>query len=70
MEPITPAELAEVVHTDDKRVRKFLRDVTPRENQPGRGKRWALPGGKRNLQRLQKQYDAWAAAHTRTSRLG
>lgn len=63
---ITPTELAEQLHTDPKVLRKFLREVTPREAQPGRGHRWELPAGKRNMTRLQKQFDVWAAAHTRT----
>lgn len=65
MESISSAELAEVIHTDKKRLRKFLREITPREEQPGRGNRWVLPGGKRNINRLQKQYEQWSQAHQR-----
>jgi hypothetical protein len=64
-QPITPAELAEGLGADQKRVRKFLRSITPEEQQPGRGNRWSLPGGKRNFARLQKQYNEWAQMHTR-----
>jgi hypothetical protein len=61
----TPAELAETFHTEPKLVRKFLRSTTPRDQQPGRGHRWVLPAGKREMNRLQKQFDTWREAHTR-----
>jgi hypothetical protein len=64
MQNLTPTQLAETVHSDPKTVRKFLRSMTPKDQQPGRGNRWALPGGKREMTRLQKQFDAWAAKHT------
>jgi hypothetical protein len=66
MQSITPAELAELVHTDQKRVRKFLREITPKEAQPGRGRRWNLKGDKRSITRLQKQYDNWSS-HAKAS---
>ena len=59
---ITPAELAEVVKSDSKTVRKFLRSITPREDQPGKGSRWAIPGSKSNLNKLQKQFATWNQA--------
>lgn len=65
MQSITPVELAEVFEADPKTIRKFLRSTTPKESQPGRGHRWSLPGGKRDINRLQKQYTEWAKVHTR-----
>jgi len=61
----TPTQIAEIVHSDPKTVRKFLRSTIPKDEQPGRGNRWALPGGKREMNRLQKQFEAWAEQHTR-----
>jgi len=68
MATITPSEFAEQVHADPKTVRKFLRSLTPKEQQPGRGHRWELPGGKRDVNRLNKQWTEWSAAHTRVQR--
>lgn len=62
---ITPTEFAEQVGSDPKTVRKFLRSMTPRDAQPGRGHRWELPAGKRNTTRLTKQFKEWSAEHTR-----
>lgn len=59
---ITPAELAEVVKSDGRTVRKFLRSITPREEQPGKGSRWAIDGTKRNLTKLQRQFATWNQA--------
>jgi hypothetical protein len=61
----TPVELADTLHSDPKTVRKFLRTITPRDKQPGRGHRWELPAGKRDLTRLTKQFNDWREAHTR-----
>jgi len=58
---ITPTEFAATVGSDGKTVRKFLRSVTPREEQPGKGARWALPATKRDLASLTKKYNEWSA---------
>lgn len=60
---ITPKDLAETFHTSDKLVRKFLRDVTDEGSRPGRGSRWVLPGNKRELNRLTKQFQDWSQNH-------
>lgn len=65
MHTTTPSELAEQLHTNPKLVRKFLRSTTPKDRQPGRGKRWAVPAGKRDITKLQRQFDRWKAEHTR-----
>lgn len=58
---ITPAEFAVAVDSDGRTVRKFLRSITPREDQPGKGSRWSLPGDKRSVTKLQKQFTEWSA---------
>lgn len=58
---ITPAEFAVEVESDGRTVRKFLRSITPKEEQPGKGSRWALPGTKRDVARLKKQFAEWTA---------
>jgi hypothetical protein len=39
---MTPKELAQALDTDQRIVRKFLRDTTPEDQQPGQGGRWNL----------------------------
>lgn len=48
--------------TDARTARKFLRDITPKEDQPGKGSRWELPEGKRDLNKMRKQFADWTAA--------
>lgn len=62
MTTITPAEFAAEVGSDGRTVRKFLRSTTPREEHPGKGSRWALPGTKRDINRMKKQFNEWHAA--------
>lgn len=42
MTAITTAQYAEELGTDARTARKFLRSITPKEEQPGKGSRWAL----------------------------
>lgn len=42
MATITPTELATELNTDARTVRKFLRSITPRDEQPGKGARWEI----------------------------
>lgn len=58
---ITPNELGTEFGTDGRTARKFLRSITPKDEQPGKGSRWAIPGTKTELNKLRKQYDAWNA---------
>ena len=53
---ITPAELATELGTDARTTRKFLRSITPRDEQPGKGSRWGIKGTKTNIAALRKQY--------------
>lgn len=62
MAQITPAEFAVQVKSTGREVRKFLRSITPKEDQPGKGARWALEGNKREVTKLQKQFTEWKAA--------
>lgn len=59
---LTPTEVASEFDTDSKTLRKFLRSVTPRDEQPGKGGRWAVPGTKAQLNKLRKQFNTWHAA--------
>ena len=61
MSSMTPTEFAATVDSDGKTVRKFLRSITPKEDQPGKGSRWALPATKREVTKLQKQFIEWSA---------
>ena len=42
MATTTPKEFAQKVNSDARTVRKFLRDITPKDEQPGKGSRWAI----------------------------
>lgn len=60
MATITPKELAVELNTDGRTVRKFLRSITPKEDQPGKGSRWAIE--KRQVKSLSKKFSAWDEA--------
>lgn len=62
MSNMTPAEFATTVDSDGRTVRKFLRSITPKDEQPGKGSRWTLPGTKREVTKLQKQFAEWKTA--------
>lgn len=55
-----------IIGTTDKAatrtLRKFLRDELPREEQPGKGGRYALDYNKRELTALTKRFKAWEIA--------
>jgi hypothetical protein len=57
---ITTADLASELHTDPRTVRKFLREITPREDQPGKGSRWTLE--RRQLRSLKAQFVKFQSA--------
>lgn len=58
---MTPAEFAATVESDGRTVRKFLRSIHTKDEQPGKGKRWELAGDKRSVTKLQKQFREWSA---------
>lgn len=57
MATITPAEFATEVNSDSRTVRKFLRSVTAKENQPGKGGSWKIE--KRDVSKLRRQFNQW-----------
>lgn len=61
MSQITTAEFAAELDTDTRTVRKFLRSITPKDEQPGKGSRWVLEGNKRSLNQMRKQFAEWTA---------
>jgi hypothetical protein len=61
MSTMTPTEFAATVDSDGRTVRKFLRSITPKDDQPGKGSRWELPAGKREVTKLTKQFKEWSA---------
>lgn len=54
MATITINELATDLNSTPREVRKFLRSVTPVEEQPGKGHRWQIE--KRAVRGLKKQF--------------
>lgn len=58
---MTPQALAIELSTDPRTVRKFLRSITPRDAQPGKGSRWAVPATKVDIAKLTKQFEKWGA---------
>lgn len=59
---LTPAELATELGTDARTARKFLRSITPKDDQPGKGSRWALKGTKTAIAAYRKQFTAFEKA--------
>jgi hypothetical protein len=59
---LTPAELAAELGTDARTARKFLRSITPKDEQPGKGSRWALKGTKTAIAAYRKQFTAFETA--------
>lgn len=65
MATINIQDFAAALEANPRTVRKFLRSVTPVENQPGKGGRWQIE--KKNLRSLKKQFETFLVEHTRTS---
>lgn len=59
MATINIAELATTLDASPREVRKFLRSVTPADEQPGKGGRWAIE--KRDVRSLTKKFAAYTA---------
>lgn len=57
-------ELAETLETTPRTARKFLRSITPVEEQPGKGGRWQIK--KADVRSLTKKFATWQDEHTRT----
>jgi hypothetical protein len=60
---MTPADLATELESDARTIRKFLRSVTAKEDQPGKGSRWMIE--KKQLRSLRSQYAKWVAAQAK-----
>lgn len=62
---LTVKDLAATLDTDPRTTRKFLRSITPADEQPGKGSRWEVPAtAKRSLQAKFKKYTAELAQTT------
>ena len=59
MTEMTTKQYAAALSTDPKTLRKFLRDSTPRDQHPGKGGRWVLPGSKRDIASARKSFLNW-----------
>lgn len=60
MATITVADLAIALSTDARTTRRFLRSITPKDSQPGKGSRWAIE--KREVRGMTKKFAAFTAA--------
>lgn len=60
MATISAAEFATELGTDSKTARRFLRTETPRDQQPGKGRQWAIE--KRDVRSLKSRFAKWQAA--------
>lgn len=58
---MTTTELAATLDTTPRTLRKFLRS---QEQGVGKGSRYALPSGKREVAKIAKQFAAWDEART------
>ena len=59
MATINIADLATELGTDPRTARKFMRSITPREGQPGKGSRWSIE--KREVRALRSKFAKFAA---------
>lgn len=57
-------ELAETLDTTPRTARKFLRSITPVEEQPGKGGRWQIK--KADVRSLTKKFKEYQDEHMRT----
>lgn len=61
MATINIADLATELNTDARTTRKFLRSITPKDAQPGKGSRWSIE--KRDVRSLRSQFTKFTAAN-------
>lgn len=57
MATINISEFATIIEATPRDARKFLREVTPDDAQPGKGGRWAIE--KRDLRSLRSKFAKW-----------
>jgi len=55
---LSAKEAAIELGTDARTFRKFMRAITPKEDQPGQGNRYAIE--EKDLKKLRKQFSDWA----------
>lgn len=60
MATINIAEFATIIEATPRDARKFLREVTPDDAQPGKGGRWSIE--KRDVRSLSSKFSKWDAA--------
>lgn len=60
MTTLTTAQAAEKLETTPRELRKFLRSITEKDAQPGKGSRWSLEA--RDVTKMRKQFTEWQAA--------
>lgn len=63
MAQITVNELATTLETSPRTTRKFLRTITPKDEQPGKGKRWSIE--KRDIRGLKAKFATFQTEHMR-----
>ena len=63
MATINIQDFATALEANPRTVRKFLRSVTPVEDQPGKGGRWQIE--KKDLRSLKKKFETYIEEHTR-----
>ncbi len=56
---MTTKDFAASIGTDPKTLRKYLRDSTPRDQHPGKGSRWVLPGSKSEIAKHRRAFAKW-----------
>ena len=56
---LTVTELAAELNTDGRTARKFLRSITPKHEQPGKGSRWGIE--KKALRSMKSQFAKYEA---------
>lgn len=57
--PLSAKEVAAEMSVDARTFRKFLREITPKEDHPGQGGRWTFTKGEAT--KLKKQFGKWVA---------
>src|SRR4051812_44851221 len=59
MPVMSAKEMARELGTDARTFRKFMRSTTPKDEQPGQGKRWQFKGTKKEIDALKKKFSTW-----------
>lgn len=60
MTTLNTAQAAEKLDTTPRELRKFLRSITEKDSQPGKGSRWTLEA--RDVTKMRKQFNEWKLA--------